>query len=627
MPWRRSSTRLSYLYVLASLALTVAVLYLAKPVVVPLALAVLLAFILNPVIRAAELLKVGRIPAVLLTVLLTFGVLGVVGWAVGRQVNNLVRELPEHQEKIQEKIASLRGSGHGPIARLLQMVREIGAEPGKTTAPANDPAARQNGHEATSAEKPVVLTWPEDSSGFGRLANAVGPVLEQLATAGLVIILVVYMLIRREDLRNRLISLLGHGHLTGTTRVIMDAAQRLGRFLLTQLLVNVGFGSVFGLGLLIIGVPYAFLWGFLTAVLRFVPYIGTWAAAAFPLILSFALSSSWTQPLIVLAFLVVLDLTTANVIEPLLFGHTTGVTPIALLVAAAFWTWIWGPIGLVLSTPLTVCLVVLGQHIPRLKFFTLLLGNEPPLAPHIRYYQRLLARDQAEAEEVVAKQLQAHGLDRVYDDVLLPALVLARRDRKNDGLSVEDEMFIYEATRGILTHLDPESAAAAAGQVLPFAPPVQESPAKATILGWPAHHESEELSLHMLARVLKPDGCRLEVASTRTLPDEVEALVEQQKPALVVIAILPPGGISQARYVSKRLRKRYPKLPIIVGYSGAVLDFDRLLLLLRSAGASYVTTSLHQTRRQIRALVSGLKRWRGTRKDHRSDRPLLTGPK
>jgi predicted PurR-regulated permease PerM len=597
MAAKHSSARPSYLRGLVGLVLVVGILYLAKAVIVPLALAVLLTFVLNPIVSLVQRSGLGRVPAVLVTVILTFAVCGTIGWGVGMQVNKLAQELPDNKEKIQKKIADLRSSGAGPVPRLLQMIREIGQDPEKTDTAKN---------EAPPEKKQVVVARPEEPSSFERLIHTVVPVLEPLATAGLVTILVVFMLVKREDLRNRLIGLLGKGTLTGTTRVLVDSAERLSRFLLNQLLVNVSVGILFGLGLLVIGVPYAFLWGFLTAVLRFVPYVGTWISVAFPLLLSFAVSDGWAQPVIVLVFFAVLDLVTANVVEPLLFGHSTGVTPIALLVAAAFWTWIWGPIGLVLSTPLTVCLVVLGQHVPRLQFLALLLGDRPPLEPHLSYYQRLLSRDQKEALDVATGYAIAHGLENVYDDVLLPALTLSRRDRKHAGLTADDERFIFHSTKEILDQLEapPVIDEEIEGRV--SAPDLIATGNPATtvlILGIPAHHEAEELSLHMLDRLLRPHGCQVEVLSTRTLPAEVEARVERDRPAVVFIAVLPPGGLVQTRYLCKRLRKRFADVPVVIGYWGAERDFDRLLVRLRSAGANYLTTSLLQSCSQILALV------------------------
>jgi predicted PurR-regulated permease PerM len=593
----RPSFGSSYLQILIGLVLIVGILYVGKTVIVPLVFAVLATFILTPVVSALQRCGLGRIPAALGAVGLAFVLFGALGWGVGIQIDQLARELPGNKDKIDKKIAELRGSADGPFAKLFEMYRELRAEPDKH---------RGMSKETATKDKQVVVVRQEESSGIEQLATAVVPVIEPLATAGLVVVLVVFMLIKREDLRNRLISLLGHGHLTGTTRVIVDAAQRLSRFLLIQLLVNIAFGSLFGVGLLLLEVPYALLWGFLTAVLRFVPYVGALFAVAFPLVLSFALASGWGQPVAVLAFFAVLELTTGNVIEPLLFGHSTGVTPVALLVAAAFWTAVWGPIGLVLSTPLTLCMVVLGQHVHRFKVFALLLGDEPALEPHASYYQRLLARDKGEAQEVVDQQVKTCGVEKVCDEVLLPALVLARRDRKRGGLTVEEESFIFETTKEILAHLDAQPPATpaidepAAGGA---APATQEVPPTVMILGCPAHDEAEELSLHMLAMLMKPDGCRIETVSTRALPSEVESRIADEKPALVLITIMPPGGLVQARYLCKRLRKRFKSVPLIVGYWSETSHFDQLLVRLRAAGASYVTTSILQTRRQILALV------------------------
>jgi hypothetical protein len=405
-----------------------------------------------------------------------------------------------------------------------------------------------------------------------------------------------------------MIGLVGHGRLMGTTRVLVESAQRVSRFLLTQTLINVGFGFLFACGLLAIGVPYALLWGGLAVVLRFVPFIGSMIAAGFPLVLAFAVAPGWTSPLLVLALVVALELVTANVAEPLLIGHGTGVSPIALLVATAFWTWVWGPIGLVLATPLTVCLVVLGQNFTPLRYFALLLGSTPALEPRLAYYQRLLAHDAHEARQIADKQANERGLDHVCDDVLLPALALARLDRKYAGLSVEDEAFVFQSTNEILLNLAwpllPSSRSSPAGDVdRRLDSPHDVAGHGVLVLGCPAHHEAEEISVSMLAQLLKADECRVELISTRALPADVEVRVEKEDPALVFIAILPPGGFPQARYLCKRLRKRFANLPIVVGYWGPVRHYDKVLVRLRAAGASYVTTSLLQSRSQIRAIV------------------------
>lgn len=587
--------RASYLRVLLGLVLIVGILYAAEKVIVPLALAVLLTFILTPLVVLVQQRGLKRVYAVLVVVTLTFGVFGLIGWGVGAQLVGLADDLPHHKDQMKAKVARIRSSEGGPLSRLFHTFNEVGKTRGDG----------KSGADATPEKQPIIAR-PEEPSAFQSLSSLAAAILEPVATAGLVLILVIFMLIKREDLRNRMIGVLGHGQLTGTTRVLVEAAQRLSRLLLTQLCINAGFGVVFGVAMLIIGVPYWFLWGFLMAVLRFVPYVGSWMAAGMPLVLSLAISPGWQQPILVLAVFLVLDLGTANILEPLLFGHSTGVSPVALLIAAVFWTWVWGPVGLVLSTPLTVCLVVLGMHVPRFKFLSLLLGDQPALPPHATYYQRLLAGDAREAADVARAHALAHGFERVPDEVFIPAVLLARRDRQRAGLTAEDEAFIFDTTKEILDRLETEAVAASDPALRDGANADKSQPpaCPALILGCPAHHRSEELALSMLAGVMKRSGCNVEVVSTRTLPAEIESRIEQEHPALVFIAVLPPGGLVQASYLCRRLRKRFGELKTVVGYWGRVRDFDKLLVRLRVAGASYVTTSLLQSRSQILALLT-----------------------
>ena len=441
------------------------------------------------------------------------------------------------------------------------------------------------------SEKIVVAQ--SDSSGNEQLGTVAATLLEPIATAGFVLIMVIFMLIRREDLRNRVIGLLGHNRLTGTTRVLVESATRISRLLLMQLMINTGFGLLFGVGMLIIGVPYSFLWGFLAVVLRFIPYVGAWMAALLPMVLSFAIAPNFTQPLLVLGVFLLLDLTTSNVVEPLLFSHSTGVSAVALLVAAVFWTWVWGPIGLVLSTPLTVCLVVLGQHVPSLRFLSMLLGDQPALDLHMAFYQRLLAGDRDEARLIATQHAAAKGLENVPDDVMVPALRLARRDRNAAGLTADDETFVFESTQEILTQLHLASKERPDAGVLSTLP---------RVVGCAAHQFAEELTLQMLGKALAED-CRFEIVSTRVLPAEIEAQIQREEPAVLFIAVMPPGGLSQARYLCRRLHHRFPNLKIVIGYFGQARDFDALLVKMRSAGTSYVSTSVLQSRKQIRSLL------------------------
>lgn len=594
-----------FLQIPIAILMVVAILYLAKTVVVPLVVAVLLTFILTPIVILLQRWGLRRAYSVTITVLLALALFGVVGYIVGSQIHSLATELPNHRKEIEEKLAAIRVEG-GAIADVLQMFRELGR---------TDLDKHIDPNQNPTPAKEVIITRPEEPSSAETIFQAVVPIIEPLANVGFVIILVIFMLFHREDLRNRVIGLLGDGRLTGTTRVIVDSAHRLSRFLLTQGLINVAFGVFFTIGLYFMNVEYAILWGFVTALLRFVPYIGTWLSVLLPLTLSFATSATWAQPVALLIYFGILDVITANAVEPLILGHHTGVSPIALLVAAVFWTWLWGPMGLVLSTPLTVCLVVIGQHVPRLRFFALLLGDQPALEPQVHFYQRLLARDEVEALEVAVEYANAEGLEKVYDNVLLPALAMARHDRRDAGLNAEDEEFIIRSTREILAAIesrvtmekvDSETVDQAANiSDEPAVPDAadEQSQRRVLILGCPAHQQAEELSLQMLAQLLKPKGCDVEVISTRAMPAEIEAQIVEAKPALVFIAIVPPGGLVQARFLCKRLRRRFADLSIVVGHWGDVADFDRLFRQIRSSGGNYVATTLLQARAQIEALI------------------------
>ena len=554
---------------LVTLALSVAVIYFAKPLLVPLVLASLFAFILSPPIVALQRRGVPRAVAVLGVVLIALLAGAAVAYVLGTQLVDLVLDLPTHKAEIQAKLEGLRGVGGGAgVSGIVDMLRDLVASPHAT----NDVT--------------MVVAAPAGSS-FSELGDLLFGVFGELAAAFFVLLLVVFMLLRREDLRNRVIGLLGYSRLTGATRATVDAAGRVSKLLLAQLVVNGVFGALFGVGLSLLGVPYAFLWGFGATLLRFIPYAGILIAAAPPVVLAIAIAPGWGLPLGVLGLVLGLDLVTGSVVEPILFSRKTGVSPLALLVAAAFWTWLWGPIGLLLATPITVCLVVIGQHAPRLRFFAVLLGDEPALAPHATFYQRLLASDEREAQAVAREQRASAGDAATYDDVLLPVLRRVRRDRAREGLDGHDESFVLDAI----------------GRTVESFAPDGEVACRVAVIGCPAHHRSDELALAMLARLCAPVGTCLEVVSSKTLASEIEARVERERPALVVIAVVPPGGLTQALYLCRTLRRRFPELPLVVGYYGATRDYDRLLQRFRKAGASYLTTSVAQSASRLATLL------------------------
>jgi hypothetical protein len=476
--------------------------------------------------------------------------------------------------------------------------------------------------------------------------------LEPLATAGLVIALVIFMLLEQGDLRNRLIRLVGSRQLTLTTRALDEAGQRISRYLLMHSLVNGTYGVTLGLVLWLIGLPHALLWGVLAAVLRFIPYVGPAVSALFPAALSLGAFPGWTQPLLVIGFIVVLELLSNMIMEPLLYGRTAGVSEVALMVAVAFWTWLWGPIGLLLATPLTVSLGVLGRYMPQLEFLGILVSDEPILETHTSYYQRLVARDQDEAADLVEEYLQTHTLAEAYDDVLIPALSAAKKDYVRDNLSEDEQHFIVQATRDMVEDLGlqpppsarPEAAAdsplATNNGTLPLStvqrivqatrdmvedlglqPPPSARPEAAAdsslgadsdtpllptvpMVAYPVHDEADEVALLMLRQLLDPRRYEVELLPDTMLASEVVALLEQKQVGLLCLGSLAPGSMAQTRYLCKRLRARLPALKIVVGRWGAAGRNDRSQEQLRAAGADDIGTSLHDTCAQLMQLAS-----------------------
>jgi predicted PurR-regulated permease PerM len=575
----------------AIFALVIAGLYWLQAVLIPLALAVLLTFLLSPVVGTLQRRGLGRVPAVLVTVLLTLSLLGGIGWALTRQLVTLADELPQYSLNIQHRIADLRGASKGgSVEKVQKTVEDVVGEIQKTDKP------------GVTRQKPVAVAL-EPPSILARLPT----LLQGLATAVVVTVLMIFMLLERRELRDRVILLIGYRRMTATTRALDEAGARISRYLLMQSIINGSFGVAVGLGLFLIGVPYAVIWGSLAAALRFIPYVGSSVAAVLALALSLAVFPGWLQPALVVGLFLVLDLV-IMVIEPWLYGQSAGVSQVALLIAVIFWTWLWGPVGLLLATPLTVCLIVLGKHLPALGFIVVLMGDRPVIEPKARYYQRLLARDQDEAADIVEACVNADGRESVYDAVLLPALYYAKQDRDRDLLSEGDAQFVGQATREILDVLAHDAPAPSKRDPGDLAVSDPGADTQVWIVGCPARDEADALALEMVRHLLDPARYRIEVIGASMLTAEVVAWVDLHRPALLCIGAVAPGGLSQARHLCKRLRSQCPKLKIVVCRWGLhdEKDADRQQLL--AAGADHVETTVLDTQRTLTQVALTLER-------------------
>jgi predicted PurR-regulated permease PerM len=574
----------------AGCVLVVVVLYWAQAVFVPIALAILLTFVLAPPVTRLQR-WIGRIPAVLAMVALVFTVLGLAGWGLARQMDHLAEDLPRYRVNLLAKIADVRGAGKGgSVEKLQETIEDIKTDLGKSEAPRG------------TLSRPVVVTSEqvEGFSGFTWLSPMVGP----LATAGLVLAMVIFMLLQRRDLRDRLIGLFGHGQLAITTKAFDEAGARVSRQLLMQSLINLIYGIAAGAGLYLLGVPYPLVWAALGAVLRFIPYVGPVLGAGAPILISLAAADGWAGSLWVVGLFVVLELFTNLVLETVLYAGAAGVSPVALLASVAFWTWLWGPLGLLLATPLTVCLVVLGKHVPGLGFVGTLLADTPVLAPEYSYYQRLLARDQGEAADLIDRYIKTESPRSVYDALLLPALNYAEHDRLERRLSPDEETSVIDATRELLS-----DAAESIRRLRPEPPPPPDGAPRPQpreplrVLGYPTNGAADELALAMLAQVVDDLPVRVEIVETRLQASALLSLVQAQGFSVVCLADLPPSPPSKTRYLVKRLHAALPDLRILVGRWAPPGLADESTQALRETGATLVASTLLETRTYLHRLV------------------------
>jgi predicted PurR-regulated permease PerM len=563
----------SPLFRLAGLVLVIACLYWSQAFLIPVALAVLLTYLFSPLVGLLER-RVPSTVAVVGVVTLAFVALGGLAWALALQMSALGTELPKYRDNIRQKIADVRLLGRESGLERVQETMEGAAGEAERQVERTKP-------QAGRPAKPTPVTVQYESRWWDLPAAAAGW-LEPLGRAGFVVILVPFMLLGRQELRNRTVRLLGFGRLALTTRALDEANERVSRYLLSQTAINAAFGVLATVGLALLGVPYALLFGLVGGALRFIPYVGPWIGALLPIAVSLAIFPGWSRPLLVVTFWLVLELFTNLVLETVLWARSAGVSQVGLLLAVGFWTWLWGSIGLVVATPLTVCLLVFAKHIPALEFLWVLMGDEPVVSPDVVLYQRLLADDADEASDLVEGALaEPRPREQVYDEIVLPALALAARDHALGRIDAGELQAVVRGARELIESLDP---------------PAVEAEPEHQVFAAPARGEADMVALLMLRDALAPARVALEVASPDLLSAEIVERVRRPGADVVVIGSLPPCGLAQARYLCKRLRASGPDVRIVVGRWVSAERNDATRQALEAVGADGVGTSLIETR-------------------------------
>jgi predicted PurR-regulated permease PerM len=594
-------------------------LYFGREIFVPIALAILLSFVLAPLVGVLQRIRMPRGMAVVSVVIIAFAMIFAMGSLLATQLTQLASDLPRYQSTISEKIQSFRETtaGRGTLERASGMLKDLSKElekpkdAGTGTGSILSPKA-----PAPLTPVPVEVRQP-DPSALESLQSLISPLLHPLATTGIIIIFVIFILLQREDLRNRLIRLAGSHDLQRTTAALDDAAGRLSRLFLIQLLLNGAFGVVIGIGLWLIGIPSATLWGILAVVLRFVPYIGAAIAAAFPLALAVAVDPSWSMLLWTIALFLVVEPIVGHVVEPMVYGHSTGLSPVAVVASATFWTALWGPIGLVLATPLTVCLVVLGRHVERLEFLDVMFGDRPALSPPEIFYQRMLAGDPTEAAEKAEEFLKERSLSSYYDEVVLKGLQLAQVDAERGALDHERLTKIRDAVSEFTNNLSDQddrlppkvrsttdaeatSAVESVAEDGPYEdlpvlskgelPPEWQS--ECPVLCVAGRSLLDEAAAIMLGQLSTAHGLAARVENAEALSTTNIFRLETTGVAVVCLVYMDASGPAHMRYSVRRLRRKLPKATIILGCWMKDMDPAGLEQLRDSAKADLVAASL-----------------------------------
>ena len=552
----------------------VAILARGRAVLLPVASAAVLAFVLTPPVKWLER-RLPRGLALAIVLLVAAGALGGAGFFLASQLDDLSTQLGKYTESMRRKVAGLQAGGAGPLARVEVMVARIADGLEKRVAPDDAP----------------VQVAPAPVRRATHLWVLVRPLAEPIVTVLFVLVLCVFMLGQRDDLRNRLIQLVGTGNVTAITRALDEGTRRINRYLRDQTLINAIFGGLVALGLYLLGIPYFVLWGVVAALARFVPYLGAIASMLLPAALAFALFPGWSRTLLTVGLFVGMDLVTAYAIEPVLIGYRTGVSSIALLLSAFFWAWIWGPVGLALAIPITVSLAVLGRHVPGLHFLGVLLGDAPVIGTELRFYQRLLARDEDGAAEIARERMAEVGRAGAMDETIIPALALAARDRGRKEISDDDHAFVVMGAQDVVTHLGSEGIATPGARTR-------------RVLGVAAHRADGEVLLTMLAGEAGPEAGGVEILPTTSGVAEVVACLEGLPAEIVCIGSFPPEGGPHARRLCQGVKARFPGLALMA-FRPAEPGVDPALASerLRAAGADVVVATLAEATAELSRLL------------------------
>ncbi len=617
---------------LLAVLLTVAALFFARDVFIPLALGLLLSFLLSPIVNRLQRMGIPNVMAVVTTAVLAFLVLAGGLTLLGRELTTLVGELPQHRIELIAKARSVAGMTSGMGGSLDKLADEVsqaieGTGEEKAAGSREQTAFQRwtdrllptGGDETTakdlpndgkSVKTPLFVKNVGDDLPLASWASTVGTVLGPLATAGLVTVFALFMLIHREDLRDRIIAVVSHGNYVTTTEALDEAAQRISRYLVAQTIINTSNGFVLTIGLVVIGMtmteagvfPNAVLWGVLTACLRFVPYFGPTVAAIFPSAIALSVFPGYSVFVAVVALIAIMELACNNIFEPWLYGTSTGISAVAVIVAAVFWGWLWGPVGLLLSTPLTVCLVVLGRYVPRFKILSTLLGEDVEIKASMRFYQRLLAGDEHRAGQMLREQVEQSSFEKACDKVIIPALKRIRSDHDAEHLDDSDASRLFALVGGLIaecsgnrqnseTANEAHSNTVDSGFVLP------------RIISCTSHHYISETLVLNLLRIGGEGVYEVDTIEDDTLPLEIARQVARDNPPVVVIVVLPKGGFAQARYLCKSIRSEGYSGSVVVACLGKFKSFDKLFVMFRNAGATNMTTSYSQTVTKISSIL------------------------